>query len=1160
MAEEVTIEIDLDGDKKAIQSLSRLASKMDKVKDANQATAREVRKGRKQFGRFVGVLTKVAAVAGTAMVGFRALKGIVTNLSQKFIEATRTAGKFRFEIAKAAARADATKASMEQFEKAARQASSTSAFGASQAAEALTELSKAGFSAAESTEALRGVLRQAAAGNVSTAEAASTATGILKSFRLETDQLRKVNNALVKASTTSKTTVQNLGKALGVVGSAASQAGLSLEKTTAFIAKMQDKNLSASRASITLRRALAVLSDPTSQARKELEAMGIQLDESADTSEQLFQVLEQLQDSGNKVGQMAQVLGVRAGPTLQAALTQGVEGIKEYAKELENAGGVAKEIEQFQLQNLEGQLQIIQGSMNSLVTKAFEPFSRGASRITHRLNKKVNALRENERAVRNFQDAIIQILPATGQLASNIMGAVGGAVAAIDILDSLATTGMQVAKMFVMLQNPVEAAENIWNSWSDTVGRTLKLYEASTKAGRSAAQVTKDYANAVEDAQGSMVPFNSTLRKINQNLSSNIDLSSLQTATKEMRNATNATLRILSKSRKALNNQNFDKQEKLLKSAKNKALQLENSMKGIGDISLLRNNDVEDLPELFRRPAQELKEARHNFKLFADQVDTAPTPNKALAAFHRMRNSMLQIIKSRRKILDLQNKSNDLIVQGTESTKKLEEGGEGVADAFGKAKEGVSEAIGAATEKANEQAKGIAEAISEASDEAGEAVEEATDRTREAEKLILRLQRQKRIHEEAKDLARERAQVTTERDLAQRKNVAIAKARLNITKVQAEFEQERRERVKELKELGLDRRANQVEQLLKSKERLAVAKEEKKLQQDISSIEQERVTTMEQLAHSASQVAKSMPDQFGGDKVMGGVMEQFTKGFDKAIEEESRKLRQKQREIRSMKMRGADSEDPEIKRLKEKVKLHRQVRDQMKANRKVRKRSAQSQFAWLKTVGRANSVMQSSLKGLNKFQGGLDQLQKASADGISGMTALKDAFGQKRLIQDNKKAFEGIQKSIGAMGGVAMKAADQFKASMAVKAGIAATFQAAQAAAATAAGQIPKAALHGAAAGLFGSIAVGSAVAQSQAPSKPEARGGMPTPESVGEDIGKAAGEELKKEERESRVEIYDFSGATLLEDAPTVEGEISDAREQARGRAIGRDIRGSGG
>lgn len=339
-----------------------------------------------------GLALKAALGAGVAVAGVAAAGGIA--------KATSEAGTLERSLAGAAARVDATESTMQAFGKSAKSASLQSAFSANEAARAHRFLAKSGFEAKQSIEALPSVLEGATAAGMGVAEMGEISSNVMKAFSKDASELTGIMDVMVEASTSANTSVQDLGKGLGVVGGLANKAGMGLEETTTLLSVMQDSGIEASRAAIAVRGGISRLLKPTGEAKERLENLGVATKNSEGKFRGLIPVLSELEKAGASNADMLEIFGRRAGPTLQTALADGAEGLEKFEKKLKNSEGTSKRVSDFIESTFTERVNILTGSLETAAANLGETFLpaakmgvTGLTELTNAANKTISTIK-----------------------------------------------------------------------------------------------------------------------------------------------------------------------------------------------------------------------------------------------------------------------------------------------------------------------------------------------------------------------------------------------------------------------------------------------------------------------------------------------------------------------------------------------------------------------------------------------------------------------------------------------------------------------------------------------------------------------------------------------------------------------------------------------
>lgn len=263
----------------------------------------------------------------------------------------------------------------------AQELGATTEWSASQVAEGMKFMSMAGFTSSQTIKAMSGVLSLATVGEMDLAQASDIASNALSGFGLSADKMDKVSDLMAKTITTSNTTVSMLGESFKVIAPLSAGLGISIEETSAMIGKLGDAGINGSLAGNALKRMMLNLSAPAGEAKKAIEALGINAFDAQGKfkpmSEQLGQIQEKIKGMGKQ--QQTEILknifGSEALSSAMVLMEQGQKGIKTYTDALENAEGTSKRIANIQLSGAGGKLKLLQSAFEGLMISIGQNFT-----------------------------------------------------------------------------------------------------------------------------------------------------------------------------------------------------------------------------------------------------------------------------------------------------------------------------------------------------------------------------------------------------------------------------------------------------------------------------------------------------------------------------------------------------------------------------------------------------------------------------------------------------------------------------------------------------------------------------------------------------------------------------------------------------------------
>ncbi|MGR7002817.1 phage tail tape measure protein [Yinghuangia aomiensis] len=337
-------------------------------------------------------------------------------LALAFGMAVRSTMEFDKQMSAARAVLSPTAREFDQLRQAAIKAGMETSFTASEAAEAITELGRAGVSTADILGGgLRGALDLAAAGQVSTAQAAETAADAMTMFKLTGADLTHVADLLAAGANKSSTDVHGLALALRQAGLLASQTGLSIEDTTGALAMFAAAGLKGSDAGTSLKVMLQMLNPKSEEAKGLMEQLGFTAYDANGNFIGLAETAEALKNSMSKLtpearnAAMATIFGTDAVRAATILYDGGAAGVRKWVDAVNDQGAAAR-TSSTMLDNLSGDVEALGGAWEVAMINS----GSGVNKI----------LREMVQAITDLLNAY-NSLPAPLQTAITVVGGLG---------------------------------------------------------------------------------------------------------------------------------------------------------------------------------------------------------------------------------------------------------------------------------------------------------------------------------------------------------------------------------------------------------------------------------------------------------------------------------------------------------------------------------------------------------------------------------------------------------------------------------------------------------------------------------------------------------------------------------------------------------------
>ena len=382
------------------------------------------------------------------------------------VAAVKAFADFDQSMSAVQANTDASAATMGKLRDAALEAGARTVYSATESADAINELAKAGVSTTDILQGgLDGALDLAASGQMGVADAAELTASALNEFGLKGNQASHVADLLAAGANTAQGGVSDMGEALKMVGTTASQLGMSIEDTTGAITMMASQGIVGSDAGTQLRSALIGLTSASGPAKAEMQQLGISMYDSqgnfvglANFAGQLKEKLSALtpEQRANAMGVLFSNAAMSVGNTLYE---QGAEGVSKFTKQVNQQGFAAKQAAAL-TDNLKGDVEQFGGAVETSLIK----IGSGANGPIRSVIQSVTSL------VTAFGD-----LPAPVQQTVVMLGmAAGAGVGLHRIFGQTAQSTSALSRSFGLVVDPVQRVQAAMGNFGTAV-QQIKL-------------------------------------------------------------------------------------------------------------------------------------------------------------------------------------------------------------------------------------------------------------------------------------------------------------------------------------------------------------------------------------------------------------------------------------------------------------------------------------------------------------------------------------------------------------------------------------------------------------------------------------------------------------------------------------------------------------
>ena len=325
-----------------------------------------------RLGKSSGFTSQAWQSAGRGMVIAGGL------ISAGFVIAGKAAADFDAKMTLVRTLAKATPAEMSQLRAAALSVGQAYGYSAGQVADAEAELVKAGLSVKDIVGgALVGALTLAAAGQEDVAAATNTAAVAMTQFHLSGKDVPHIADLLAAGADKALGSVADLSEALTYGGLAAHQAGLSIEQTIGVLAELAQSGQLGSIAGTQFAQMLRNLEAPTTKAKAEMKALGIEVYGSNGQMLDMATIADELHDKIGKLppaqrdAALAALFTARSVRAATILMRDGGDVVRDWTKKVDDSGFAALQASG-KLDSLSGDLTKLKSALNAAFIGAGE--------------------------------------------------------------------------------------------------------------------------------------------------------------------------------------------------------------------------------------------------------------------------------------------------------------------------------------------------------------------------------------------------------------------------------------------------------------------------------------------------------------------------------------------------------------------------------------------------------------------------------------------------------------------------------------------------------------------------------------------------------------------------------------------------------------------
>lgn len=472
---------------------ARLGNQMTELKGKQEQAAEGAHSFGETSAQAFSAVQQAIAAAGVA----KALEEIY----DAYMECVSVAGNFEESMSNVEALSGASADEMNRLSELAKELGATTKFTAKESADAMGYMAMAGWDASQMLGGMNGVLQLAAASGEDLAMVSDIVTDSLSAFGLTAADTAHFSDVLAAAATNSNTNVSIMGETFKMSASIAGALGYSIEDVALAVGLMANSGVKGSIAGTALRNTFNGLLEGvtlTGAAFGEYDYSAVKADgtmkDFGSTIDELRGYFDQMTEA-ERVNNAMTVAGARGYNGLLAILNATDEDYAALSASINNCTGAAERMAAVKLDNMNGELELMNSAWEALQTTLGEQFT-PTMRELYSVGGTV--LQELEEFVKKH--------PALIKAAAAFVAVIGAAVAA---LTAYATITKVVIPLMGLLTASIPGV-NVIMGVAAAVAAVTAAVVGFVSAANEGVPSVKELTSAAQDMEEAMEAASST--------------------------------------------------------------------------------------------------------------------------------------------------------------------------------------------------------------------------------------------------------------------------------------------------------------------------------------------------------------------------------------------------------------------------------------------------------------------------------------------------------------------------------------------------------------------------------------------------------------------------------------------------------------------------
>lgn len=349
-----------------------------------------------------GVMSEIGSKAVNAVTGS------ISGMARGIVDAGMS---FESAMSSVAAISGATGKDFDMLRSKAKEMGATTQFSATEAANAMEYMAMAGWKAEDMTSGISGIMNLAAASGADLATTSDIVTDALTAFGQTAADSGRFADVMAAASANANTNVEMMGETFKYAGAAAGAMGYSVEDLAVATGLMANSGIKGTQAGTSLRSTITRMAKPTKESGTAMKALGISITDAKGKMKPFGQIMKDMRKGmkgmteDQKASYAAMLGGQEAMSGLLAIANASDADFEKLTKAIDGAAGSAEKMAQVKLDNLKGDVTILQSALEGLAITAFDKVSdsfRGLVQLGTGLVDKLNSALSDGAFVKNI--------------------------------------------------------------------------------------------------------------------------------------------------------------------------------------------------------------------------------------------------------------------------------------------------------------------------------------------------------------------------------------------------------------------------------------------------------------------------------------------------------------------------------------------------------------------------------------------------------------------------------------------------------------------------------------------------------------------------------------------------------------------------------------